>query len=174
MSVVQLSSNRKALFAFLLVVAAAEFVYCFSALLALGYIVNSAEIIFYSKCITIVLLIALGIWCLLDLKKNKHDFETGIVKRGYFSAIVHPQQITFWLLWGTLLFQNQMLKHQISHILLFAILNSFGTISILLLYAYVGRKLTHLFERNKRMLNKLAGLFSIGLSLFQLADILIS
>lgn len=172
MSVVELSVSRRRLTFFLACVVLAEFLYCYFSLWALHLVINSDVIIFYTKWITVFLLTLLGVWCFFDAGKSNNELGEGIVKRGYFSAIIHPQQVSFWLLWGTILFQNGFIKHSQSELVLFSVFNSIGTLGVLLLYAYVGKRLYKLFNKNKGFLNKLAGIFSFVLAFIQLAGVL--
>ena len=102
----------------------------------------------------------MGIWMLLE-KKEEKPTSKHTTYRGILSAIIHPQQIPFWLFIGVL-FQNIIyVETNKLSLLSFVFFNAIGTLLILSLYAFGGNKLMTKLKIKMYQINKLMGVIYI-------------
>ena len=150
----------------------AESLYCFFALYFFQFLAFNTNYIYYSKIVTILLLLGLGLWSFVDTKNQKNLQPNPIIKRGYIALFLHPQQIPFWLFWGLVLKNHGLSLESNKSIVFFTIGNALGTCSVLLLYVFLGIQLLHFFDIHKTKVKQLVGLICIIGALLQLVAIL--
>ncbi len=116
---------------------------------------------------SLLLLFLLGIWMIIDGKKDIQTVQTNTNRRGIFSIIVHPQQIPFWMAITTLL------SHAIyENITLFILYNAIGVLLLMVTYMLLGKLLFTYFNVNIILINKIIGFVYIGLSVYSIIHLL--
>ncbi len=116
---------------------------------------------------SLLLLFLLGIWMIIDGKKDIQTVQTNTNRRGIFSIIVHPQQIPFWMAITTLL------SHVIyENITLFILYNAIGVLLLMVTYMLLGKLLFTYFNVNIILINKIIGFVYIGLSVYSIIHLL--
>lgn len=170
MAVVQVavSETRRTLWGFILFIAFMEFVYCFACMLGMNYLLQQPQLVLGLKWVSVAIFLLLGLASLLQ--KTKPDKPTAVapgLARGIFIAIFNPLQIPFWLVWGVYVLQNKWVENHALHIVVFSLICSVGTISVLWLYAEAGRKVVEKLKLNQIFLTRMIGLLFIGLAVYE-------
>ena len=133
-----------------------ESLYCFFTLYFFSKINIEQNILQHLKTTAYILTMLMGIWMLLE-KKEEKPTSKHTTYRGILSAIIHPQQIPFWLFIGVL-FQNIIyVETNKLSLLSFVFFNAIGTLLILSLYAFGGNKLMTKLKIKMYQINKLMG-----------------
>lgn len=173
LAVLELAKNgtRASLIRFIAVLLVCEFIYCFSSLYFLNYLTAYPQIITGAKYTAIILLVLLGLWALLEKPGDVVIERRNIVARGYWSAIVHPQQIPFWLLWGVYLIEKDIVRPSIPHLALFALSNAFGALCMLFCYALWGNKLISVIRLNLRVIKIFVGILCLATAVYMIYDV---
>ncbi len=175
LTVVQLSVNdkHKRVWLFILFAAIMEFVYCFFCLRGLERLLRQPELILVLDWAGVAIFLALGIFSILQKANPDSDqqFSSGI-KRGVLIAIFNPLQIPFWLVWGIYVIDKGWVQKEVFSIALFSLLCSIGTIAVLWLYSYAGKKLVSQLKLNAIFLNRMIGGLLILLAMLQTAKLL--
>lgn len=148
-----------------------EFVYCFGSLYFLNYLKIYPQVILIAQYIAIVLLLILGFWALLEKSKDIIIERKNIIRRGYWSIIIHPQQIPFWLLWGIFLMERNIISTDAVSLLFFAAFNIFGAFCMLMCYVMFGNKLISLIKLNLSVIKKVVGVLCIATAIYMMFDI---
>lgn len=164
--------SRAALTRFIAVLLIFEFIYCFGSLYFLQYLTIYAQVILIAKYTAVVLLVILGLWAILEKPKDVIIERKNIVIRGYWSAILHPQQIPFWLLWGVYLIETNVITNNVVTLSFFAAANVFGAFCMLMCYVRFGNKLISLIKLNLHIIKKFVGFLCLGTAAYMLYELL--
>jgi len=164
----------KVLFLILVLVLVFESIYCFFSLHYINKLRSSTDFFTIIELIAYLLILSMGLWMLWDAKSKVKIANKNNLYRGILSIIVHPQQISFWIVMGIVInpFFNSGLEG--STLLGFLFFNALGTLLIMSLYMVYGNKLLQYFKFKIHQLNTLVGVFFILLGLYSLADMIIS
>jgi hypothetical protein len=164
----------KVLFLILVLVLVFESIYCFFSLHYINKLRSSTDFFTIIELIAYLLILSMGLWMLWDAKSKVKIANKNNLYRGILSIIVHPQQISFWIVMGIVInpFFNSGLEG--STLLGFLFFNAVGTLLIMSLYMVYGNKLLQYFKFKIHQLNTLVGVFFILLGLFSLANMIIS
>lgn len=175
LTVVQLSVNDKhqRVWLFILFAALMEFLYCFFCLCGLERLLREPDLILVLDWAGVAIFLALGLFSWLQKVNADADqqFSSGI-KRGVLIAIFNPLQIPFWLVWGIYVMDKGWVKKEIFSMVVFSLLCSIGTIAVLWLYSYAGKKLVARLNLNALFLNRIIGGLLILLAVLQTAKLL--
>jgi len=163
--------RRSALTRFIAVLIIFEFIYCFGSLYFLQYLTIYAQVILIAKYTAILLLIILGLWALLEKPGDVIIERKNIVIRGYWSAILHPQQIPFWLLWGVYLIETNVITSDVVSLAFFAGFNVFGAFCMLMCYVRFGNKLISLIKLNLHIIKRVVGVLCLITAVYMIYDI---
>ena len=146
MCIIELSIQHKkrAIIYLILTAFLCEFIYCFVLLYLLQIVLANQNIIWIAKIFTFFVFFGLSIFIFYDIFKVNYlqntpkTVSTHTLYVAYISLIIHPQQVPFWLLWGTYLIQSNLLAFDVQFITLFSGFVGFGTCFVFSCYAYFG------------------------------------
>lgn len=172
LTVVQLSVNatpRQKHF-FIAFASFMEFVYCFFCLTGLEILLKQPDLVVFLNWSSVALFLLLGVLSFFQ-KETAGENKFNGLKRGILIAIFNPLQIPFWLVWGVYAFQNG-LTPGIIPILIFSIACTAGTVMILSVYAFAGKKIIEKLKINSILLNRFIGCLLILLALLQAVKLL--
>jgi hypothetical protein len=124
------------------------------------------------KWASVFIFFGLGILTFLHNENDTGGASDAGLSRGVFAVFINPLQIPFWLVWGVYLTQNKWLSSALSVIMLFALVTSLGTVTILWLYAVGGKKLVEKLKVERKLLDRIIGVLLISLSFIELYKIL--
>ena len=158
--------NKSALTKYLVVILTFEFIYCFGSLYFMQYLMIYPKVIIIAQYIAIAFLLILGFWALFEKPKDIETARKDIIRRGYWSAIIHPQQVPFWLFWGIILIENQIINGDIGSLLFFAAFNVLGAFCMLMIYVVYGNKLISLIKLNLHIIKKIVGIICLVTALY--------
>lgn len=148
-----------------------EFFYCFFTLYALQYLMDFPSVIRIAQYTSIVFLLVIGFWSLLEKVKTPVQQRSNIIRRGYWSIIIHPQQIPFWFFWGILLIEKQWLTTGFWSLFSFSLANSIGGLITLSCYAFFGNKIIKMLNLKRRTIKNFVGIVCIISAVILIADI---
>ncbi len=176
LTVVQLSVSDKheRVWLFILFAALMEFIYCFFSLYGLERLLREESLIATLNWAGVVIFFALGLFSILHKvhADTEQQFSSGI-KRGVLIAIFNPLQIPFWLVWGIYVMEKGWVRKEIFSMAVFSLLCSVGTIAVLWLYAYAGKKFVARLNLNAHFLNRMIGGLLILLAVLQSVKLLL-
>jgi len=152
------------------IVIAFESLYCFFTLQFLNHINFRPELFHIIKLSAYVVTLVMGLWMVLE-KSTKKKSNPGTIHRGIISAIIHPQQIPFWLLMGLIFHDIIFYEMNSLSLPLFVFYNAIGTLLILFCYAFYGNRLLDFLKLKINTVNKSVGIFYIVISLISLINI---
>lgn len=168
----QTRGNRVQLVVFIFLALLLECVYCFCSLYCLEYLMQYPQIILAAQYISIGFLLIIGCWTLFERVKNKVQLQDNIIRRGYWSVFVHPQQIPFWFFWGILLIKKEYLHTNSLSLLLFTLANALGSLLVLLCYTRYGNRIIKVLKVQKKQLKNIVGIICIVSAGLLLYDVL--
>ncbi len=148
-----------------------EFIYCFGSLYFLNFLKIYPFVILIAQYIAIVFLLIIGLWAFFERPKGIITERKNIIKRGYWSFIVHPQQIPFWLFWGILLMEKNVITTDVVTLLFFAAFNILGAFCMLMCYVLFGNKLISLIKLKLTFIKKLVGVLCVVTAIYMMIDI---
>lgn len=174
LAVMELSAREKTaqLCWFIFLTLLFELIYCYFSLYGLNLLMQYRMVITITQYISVVFLLLLGFWSLFEKNKDEAELRTNIIRRGYWSVIVHPQQVPFWFFWGILLIGKNYLKTDNLSLFVFGIANAIGTLFTLMAYSRYGNRIMELLRLRRGQLKNLVGVICILSSFFLLYDIL--
>jgi hypothetical protein len=146
-----------------------ESIYCVLSLTLLNSIKSNHKLYSIIETISYAMIFVLGLWMLLEKRKNINKTYRNTVYRGVLSIIIHPQQIPFWIIAGIIISRFMHLSVNDGSLLLFVLFNAIGTALAMLLYMFVGNKILNFFQFNISQINKVMGGVYILLVLYHLA-----
>lgn len=152
-----ISKKYKVLIAVLCLVVLFESVYCLLTLLLLGGLKENSLLYKLLKVGSFVLILVMGLWMLLESRKNKQTIQKNTLTRGIINIIVHPQQIPFWLIIGVVI--NPLIKFGMGAFALsgFVIFNAIGTLTAMCIYMFFGNMILHYFNVNISYVSRMMG-----------------
>jgi hypothetical protein len=170
LSIVELSTHevKQKLIQFITFTILFESLYCFVTLYCLQLLMAFPTIIHIARYASVVFLFFIGFWSILEKNNSAVPFHANIVRRGYWSMIIHPQQISFWFFWGIILIQKGVLHIDVFSVFLFTIANAIGVFLILLCYACYGKKIFFYLNLNRKQLKFFVGIICISSALLLL------
>ena len=173
LTVVQMSIRRSKdhLWYFIFFATLMEFIYCFGSLTGLKFLVEKPDWVIAMKWSSVVVFTVLGVLSFLQ-KVKEHGKRSSGIGKGIIIAILNPLQIPFWLIWGVYVMQNKWVQPEHVSIIIFSIITSAGSFTILWLYSVVGRKLEDTLIAHQRTLNVVIGCIFIGLAILELVKLI--
>lgn len=174
LSVIEISyqnKKRKLLF-FIFLTFLFESLYCFFSLYGLQFLMTYPKVILMAQYVSVAFVFLIGFYTLFEKVNDAEQQQQNIIRRGYWSIFVHPQQIPFWCFWGIFLIKKSYLQTNIFSLLFFTLSNALGALIILVLYAYFGNKIIALLNLNRKYLKNFVGIICIASGFFLLYDIL--
>ena len=146
-----------------------ECLYCYFTLQFIDRLNDNQQLYQYLEWAAYLLTLIVGLWMLLE-EKTKNEHRKGNIYRGLLSTIIHPQQITFWIVMSVL-FNNIIYFEMNSHALpAFVFFNAIGVALVLWCYAVYGSKLLDLLKLKISTISKSIGAFYIVYSLISLIN----
>lgn len=173
LSVIEIGAQnkRQQLAAFIALTLLFESFYCFCSLYFLQFLMQYPGLIVTAQYLSVAFLFFIGLWSLFEKTKDRAQFRSNVIKRGYWSVFIHPQQIPFWFFWGIILINKHYLQTDVSSLLVFTLANVVGCFLILICYACYGNKIISLLNVQRRHLKNLVGIICIASACFLLYDI---
>lgn len=174
LSVIELSEKKNKLWLVFFIALAIlfEFLYCFFTLYALHYLMDFPVLISIAQCSSVVFLLLIGFWILFEKVKTPKELSRNVIRRGYWSIIVHPQQIPFWFFWGIILIEKGWLSATTISLLRFSLANSVGGLFILICYAFFGSKIIKMLHLNRKLIKNFVGIACIISAIILIFDLL--
>lgn len=174
LSIIEIKGENKKtkLTIFIILALLLECIYCFFSLYGLQFLMDYPTIILTAQYVSVAFLFILGLWSLLEQPKNQTQMRENIIRRGYWSIFVHPQQIPFWFFWGIILIKKEYLHTDSLSLIVFALANAAGSLLILLGYAAYGNKIISMLNVKRKHLKNLVGIVCLSSACFLLYDIL--
>jgi hypothetical protein len=137
--------------------------YCFD------YLSSNQKFSQLLQAISILLTICVGIWNLFTKNKISKKPNSNIVFRAYFSMILHPQQIPYWLVWYEIIKKIELnLFTDFRQFFFFVCFNAVGTSLVLILYSKFGNKILYLLSTQTDTLARFMGVYYILMAVFQI------
>jgi len=172
MAVVQLAlkGEQTRLRLFLVFASIMEFLYCFGCLWSLGLLMRQPHLVLVMQWTAVFVFALLGVLSFFhDENPAKIQVLSGF-GRGLFAIIINPLQIPFWLVWGVYL--SDRLNGDFFTVIIFALVTSLGTATLLWLYAVGGKKMIELLKLERRLIDRAIGVVLMALAVWQLFKIL--
>ncbi|MBL7713470.1 MAG: hypothetical protein JNL13_13445 [Chitinophagaceae bacterium] len=168
----QARGSRVQLWVFIFLALLLECVYCFFSLYCLQCLMAYPQIILAAQYSSIAFLLIIGCWTLFERVKSNVQLQDNIIRRGYWSVFVHPQQIPFWFFWGILLIKKEYLRTDSLSLLFFSLSNVFGSMLVLLCYTRYGNRIIKVLRVQKKHLKNIVGIICIASAGLLLYDVL--
>lgn len=146
-----------------------ESIYCVVLLMLLNNTKVGANYFSLFKSVSYIFIFIMGLWMLLERKGNKKNTPKGTISRGVLNMVIHPQQIPFWIIAGSILSGKLNLTQNNWAIFSFSFFNAVGTLLAMIVYMFLGGKLLNYFNLNILHINKAMGLLYILLFLNHLS-----
>lgn len=145
-----------------------ETMYCIVSLLLLDTLKHNTNIYTTIETVSYLMIVGMGLWMLLENKKNTKQSHKNTIYRGIISIIFHPQQIPYWVIMGVVV--NQFVPLYTNRLALynFAVFNAIGTLLAMLFYIILGSKLLNYLNLNIQQINKVMGCVYIVLGIYGL------
>lgn len=162
------SKKYRILAAVLLLIIVFESIYCLLTLLLLGGLKESSQWYKLLEIGSFTLILGMGIWMLLESRKNKQSVQKNTLYRGIINTIIHPQQIPFWLIIGVLI--NPLMKFGMDVYAMagFVIFNGIGTLLAMAIYMIFGNKVLQYFKLNLSNINRAMGFVYVAVGSYSL------
>lgn len=159
---------------FLVCVLFGETVYCLASLSGMRFLLQYPIWVLAARILAIVFLLFIGVGSLLERSEIKHPdrFSRNMIRRGYWSVFIHPQQIPFWLFWGLLLLDRGILRPETGDFRQLAAANALGSFLSLVLYWFYGNRLIEYFSLKRSFLKNLVAVICLLSAAFLFADII--
>jgi len=151
------SSRFKFLFFTLALILIFETFYCIVSLLLLNTLKLNTSIYSTIELVSYIMILLMGLWMVVESKKDEQKSRKNTVYRGLLSIVFHPQQIPFWVIMGVVV--NKFVPFSSNHQALyqFAFFNALGTLLAMLFYMVLGSKLFNYLKLNILQINKVMG-----------------
>jgi threonine/homoserine/homoserine lactone efflux protein len=142
-----------------------ETIYCIGTLQFLATIKSSSQLFRSIEIISLIMTLTMGLWMLLEKRKDANKINKSNIARGFISIIFHPQQIPFWVIIAVVV--NPLMNNYNSYgLAFFAISNAIGALLAMIIYMTIGTRLVNFFSINSNSINKSIALVYIGMSVF--------
>lgn len=167
------SKKYPALAAVLCLIVIFESIYCLLTLVLLSGLKESSHWYKWLELGSFILLLAMGVWMLLEGRKSKKVVQKNTLYRGIINIIIHPQQIPFWLIIGVVI--NPLMKFGMDMFVMagFVIFNAVGTLLAMGIYMVFGNKILEYFKLNLSNINRAMGYIYVGIGGYSLLRCLI-
>jgi hypothetical protein len=161
------------LLAVLILIVVFESIYCLITLLLLSGLKENQLLYKWLQGGSFILIIAMGVWMLLENPKSKQAVQQNTLYRGIISIVIHPQQIPFWLIIGVVI--NPFIKFGMDVFALasFVIFNALGSLLVMAMYMFFGNKMLQYFKLNLSNINRAMGFVYIFIGSFILIRFLV-
>lgn len=153
----------------LLLILVFESLYCGGTLLFIESLKTHKSIFTVFQVVSFLLLIAMGVWILLEREKEAKKFSENTIKRGLISIVFHPQQIPFWMVIGIAI--NPLSNSAL--FIPFIFFNALGAGLVMLTYMLLGNQLMYFLKLNLLQLARMFAFVYIALGTFSLLKILV-
>jgi hypothetical protein len=166
LGIFELSSARRYwLLAFLLVAALlSEFVYAYFLIGKLEYLHQHDTVSVWVSVAVFLVFLILGIWNLLHRPAGDAAHQKSILKRASLAIFFHPQQIPFWLIWGSYLVGQGLNVADPAAVVTVALVNVVGAGTALVLYSVLGSRMVEFAKRNRILLGRVTGIICLVLA----------
>ena len=134
-----------------------ESIYCVISLSFLNSIKSNQPLYQTIETISYSMIFVMGLWMLLEKRKNVEKSYKNTIYRGVLSIIIHPQQIPFWIIAGIIINRFIHLSPGDGSLFVFALFNAAGASLAMLLYMFVGKRILNFFQFNTGQINKVMG-----------------
>ena len=156
-------------------------------MIEMGYLLLTLNIIgeranqlrFFSVCnivsVILLLFMAAGSFMSLSSKQRKNIVVDNGMNRlllGISLSAVNPMQIPFWMGWAILLASRLHASGVFSGNIIFTLSAGIGTFLALILFIILGKKLSELMDRKKKMISIILGCLFTALAAFQVLRLL--
>jgi hypothetical protein len=162
------SKKYKVLAAVLSLIVLFESIYCLLTLLLLDGLKKSSYWYQWLEAGSFILILAMGLWMLLESRKSKMAIQKNTLYRGIINIIIHPQQIPFWLIIGVVI--NPLMKFGMDVFAMagFVVFNAIGTLLAMAGYMVFGNKILQYFNLNLSNVNRAMGGVYIAIGTYSL------
>lgn len=151
-----------------------EGVYSFCSLYGLKMLMDYPIIISVAQYLSVAFLFIIGFAGLFERKSSEAVMQQNLIRRGYWSIFIHPQQIPFWFFWGIILIKKDLLQTNVPALILFSLANMLGAFIILYCYAKFGAKIVSKLNVKRKQLKNLVSIICIISGGFLLYDIFVA
>ncbi len=162
------SKNYRFLFPILGMIIIFESIYCIVSLKFISSLTSNSGIFDFIQTASFILIFILGLWMLLDSRNPENKTDRNTITRGVLNIIIHPQQIPYWFIAGSLANGIFNFSQNKWAIILFAFFNALGTLMAMVVYMFIGGKIMNYFSLNITQINKAMGIVYILFSLYNL------
>ncbi len=167
LGIFELSADKKYTSLLLLVAAAvgAEFLYAWLLLGSMHYMHQNELISFLLSVAVFLVFLVLGVWNLVHKPTDDATHRSSLIKRAVLAIVVHPQQVPYWIIWGSF-FAGQGLDLSDNHaVLTVSFMNAAGASLSLGLFALLGSKMIYFSRKYRLLLGRITGVICLGLAL---------
>lgn len=164
------SKKYKVLLLVLLMTIVFECLYCTFSLYYLNQLKTNTKLFFIIELTSYLLVFTMGLWMILDNKKNKETSKKNTLYRGLLSIIIHPQQIPYWIIVGVYL-SPAMNFGSIHNYWTFILCNAIGTLLVMIAYMTYGNRLMQYFKLRLNQLNTKIGIIYLLMAVFSLTKL---
>lgn len=142
-----------------------ESIYCIVSLMFIKSIKGNAKFFSFIESASYILILMMGLWMLFEKRDSKNKPHQSTIYRGVLNMIIHPQQIPYWLIAGSVLSGTLNLIPNNWAVVTFAFFNAVGTLLAMAAYMFFGKKILDYFKLNIFHINKAMGVLYILLFL---------
>ncbi len=171
--------NKKTLVGFILCAFLFEMLYCFGVLWSLKYIFSNDILRNFLKILTILICFLFSFLAfqsaqntLKNEAKTPSKTQENLLKNdlyfAYFAVIIHPQQISFWSIWGIYFLQNKYISDTFWDILMMALGAGFGALGFFIFLSFLGKIFIHEITQHRQKIHYAMALlmFFLGVKTF--------
>lgn len=145
-----------------------ESIYCIVSLMFINNIKSNARFFSFVESASYILILIMGLWMLFEKRTTNNKPHQNTIFRGVLNMIIHPQQIPYWLIAGSVLSGTLNLIPNNWTVVTFAFFNAVGTLLAMVAYMFFGKKILDYFKLNIFHINKAMGVLYILLFLSHL------
>ena len=138
-----------------------ESIYCIASLMFFNNIKSNTAFFAFIESGSYTLIFIMGLWMLFEKRSKKNKPHQNTIFRGVLNIVIHPQQIPYWLIAGSILSGTLNLNQNNWAVVTFAFFNAVGTLLAMITYMFFGRKILNYFNLNIFHINKIMGLIYI-------------
>lgn len=138
-----------------------ESIYCIASLMFFNNIKSNTSFFTFIESASYTLIFIMGLWMLFEKRSKKNTPHQNTIFRGVLNIVIHPQQIPYWLIAGSILSRTLTINQNNWAVVTFAFFNAVGTLLAMITYMFFGRKILNYFNLNIFHINKIMGLIYI-------------
>ncbi len=146
-----------------------ESIYCIASLMFFNNIKSNTNFFTFIESASYTLIFIMGLWMLFEKRSKQNRPHQSTIFRGVFNIVIHPQQIPYWLIAGSVLSGTLNLNQNNLAVVTFAFFNAVGTLLAMVVYMFFGKKILSYFNLNIFHINKAMGVLYILLFLNHLS-----